>query len=373
MLKELEPPITNTLSTKSGLESPNFQPLTAAPDDIPFIVESPTTLDFHGYGSIEIKEYYEPEDFAKLTGRSIKSSITLIAAARKNDSSIVGVRIEKSYHYRKEGFIKIMLYERDKIRQASQLAIIGHYIFFKDSKEQSQAIPIKNKYQIEILDALTAAGENGKIIDDLVTPYMNDGINGPNAIGRFRHDLYHLTKEGCIIDNLTPLSDSHRHIKAVYVFKGIKPRQAEVPINPVLAKEIASYPNSSNKEEASLQSLQSEILDKTVAYLLSELALGHTEAISRNVRVIMGKYLPPKKTLPEIFGIGPLQVIDDIKIKNDIIKHADNKLKTYWDQEPTVTKDISEADIQMLPAIRNLRRNGQTIETIIDDIKRGLR
>lgn len=211
----------------------------------------------------------------------------------------------------------------------------------------------------EVLSAIKAAGEKGLSSDDLIEPDIKSGVARKTATNRVRRIINQLRKDGEFIVNLTPLIDTRSGKKPVYVVKDTNKDPA-----PKSQQKKA-------KEKRNPNPIQSEILNKTVAYLLSKHAQGSPEEINRNVRVNLGQFLPPKTTLPDIFGNGPLQVTDDSELKNLVIERLANRLEIYWNPESEIT-NISKADKQILESCIVLKQRGRKREDIIQDIDRKL-
>lgn len=119
------------------------------------------------------------------------------------------------------------------------------------------------------------------------------------------------------------------------------------------------------KEPIDIKKLKIQILRKSTLYMLFNLA----ERTNRNIRVILGQFLPPNITLPDVFLDVP-----DADLKKELLKFTKFKLETSWNKKPNEldvgAPENEIEDVQFGVLSRRFKNQGHSPKTIVNDVSR---
>lgn len=125
---------------------------------------------------------------------------------------------------------------------------------------------------------------------------------------------------------------------------------------------------SRSRSEPKGRTEKNEILLKSILDILSNLTAGKPEDINRNSRVILGKHLPPKTTIPQIFGLDVTQE----ELNDILVSSLAQALQKWWDKDPKSVEKVSEVELQIAGKCQQLRQEGYKMELVIKSLSQTL-
>lgn len=103
--------------------------------------------------------------------------------------------------------------------------------------------------------------------------------------------------------------------------------------------------------------------------ILSDFAAGKPERINRNSRVILGRRLPAKATIPQIFGLDVTQE----ELNEILVSSFTQAIQKWWDKDPKGVEKVSEVELQIAEKCQQLRtQEGYKTEGLIRFLRKTL-
>ena len=303
------------------------------------------------------KEFYTIEDVASVIGGSKESVRSLIYRFRKNNLSIRSERIPIG-----NGRTRIIVFgEKDFIK-----IVYGLLSPENGGKESSLDLPDRTKLgglskeEKTLLELVIDRTSQGKATSmEELKDALGENLRTTGHKVRAIIDTIRAELEETNYDFIRKQADKISGTKSGYVFIERIPegeqKETEAPSKPKSRKELTP---------------RQQIVLKATLEILSKMADNKSQEVT-NLRIILGRYLPYKTTIPEIFEhLTASELITDSELNTYFINSLAYIINNLWDKDPKTIKDILDEEGQIIQRLRQLRlqKNNYTIPKLIQEV-----